>query len=196
MRTKKDRIRIGANIHAISRIVAWIGIALVGSNLTGCAAMKCFPHNYMCARTPAAPIGASHCNHECSECNAEPVHAAESVLEPMSQPHPMEGMQAAHWEELSTVQEQLIALGETDESLQEQLALLDSNAEQQRQERTVTEERIDKIASQVSGFARDLKNYQDDMRSMETSLMQQREEHEQVLASVEKQLVEVLREYR
>lgn len=167
-------------------IITWTGFVLIALTLPGCAAVRCFPNNNMCSKNVNG-----HCNHV---CNDGPEFA--SVAEAIPQPHPVEAMQVAHWEELSTVQEQLATLAQADASLQEQLALLDSNAEQQRQDRQVTEKRIEEIASKMSAMRSELTNYKDDIQGMESSLMQQREEHEQVLASVERQLLEVLREYR
>ena len=177
-----------AKVTVNSKFVVCIGLTLFVANVSGCAALKCLPNNNMCS---------SNCEHQCSKCQEELHDEGDVFPEPMDPMGPEflgKAAQATHWEDLSSVQEQLVSLTEADDALQEQLALLDTNAEKQRQERKGTDEQLALLTAQVSAVRAELNSHQDDVKQMESSLLRQRTEHEHVLASFEQQLIEVLRE--
>lgn len=168
------------------RLSLIVTICLFASSFTGCAVLKRFPHNYMCP-----PKDRDNCKQACETCDNHEPHLAEAFP-----PEHSEVMQTAHWEELSTMQEQLDSFAAKDASLQEQLALLDKNAEQQRMESEGRKKEIQALASQLVAIRNEIESQRSLLEQVEAGLTQQQAKHEEVLASVEQQLIEVLREYQ
>ncbi len=165
-----------------------ITVLLLAGSLPGCAVLKNFPHNYNCR-----PADGAECQ-ACHEHQHGPSPEAASVPEPI--PHSEGVLPVSHWEEQEDLRGHLARLEEKDISLQEQLVMLDKNAEQQRQEGKDAQKEIQSIGSQVSALRDEMRAQKNALKQVETSLTEQRTKHEEVLASVEQQLIDVLEDYK
>lgn len=188
-KTAEPHVGQSLRAHAPAKLAIWIicTCVVLGSS-TGCAVLRNFPHNYTCP-----PRSRSGCNDSCKP-NCTESHDVVTDDGYVSQGAPFPA--AVQLEELSALREQMATMEAKDTSLQEQLAMLDSNAEKRRQAHEATLQEMRDLASKVSSMQMDVKTQKGELEQVRTTLIEQRVKHEQVLASIEQELVDVLQDYQ
>ena len=162
--------------------IVLIGIVLLAPCLTGCRILHMLPHNYTCP-PPTAP------KYFISDRAAAPQESMSQPLE-VVEPQPY-----VTTEEFAKLKEELTAVSAENKSLQEQLVLLDQNTEKLSSESKSMAEQFAELNSSMTGVKDSVEKQKKDLEVVASRLALERQSHERVLASVERQLSDLVEEY-
>ena len=166
--------------------ICWL-LCLCG--FTGCSMLDRIQNCNFACRSPGQPnLAQAHAGAE--PCEIDGVTAPE-----FSGQEAVQAMQMAHMDQMKAIQQQLDAMSAREDSLQEQLAMLDKKMEKQMEERQPVFDDVERMSRLIEGMQDALENHDAALGGIESHLVDQHANYETLLTGLEQQLGDILAEY-